>query len=443
MGLAVPYMRSPVLLRAVPPGTMPVAVGLVVYGVTAYGFLVVAGRALGPERFGAVSVLWALTFVGAIGIFAPLEQEIARAVADRRARGAGASLVVRRSATMGGAVLALTLVMVAATAPVVGRRIFDDQPVLVVSLAVALAGYFVVHLVRGVLSGRQRMGSYGVLLAADGLLRLAACALLAAVEVQTAGAYGLALAFSPFVAVAFTVGLRPGDVAVGSGGDARWWDLWTAYGHLLLGALASQLLVNGPAVAVKALAAPEEKAVAGRFLAGLVITRVPLFLFAAVQAALVPALAMLAARGDVSGFRAALQRMVLLVLGLSALTVLVTFAVGPPVVRVLFGAEFSLERAVLTWLAIANTAFLLALLLAQALIALGRHAHVGLGWVAGFGAFLLALLLPPALAGRAALAFVIGSAAALTFMAVPLLRRRREIEPDEAEVVAPVYDIPG
>lgn len=40
-----------------PAGMVPVATGLVVLGVTAYGFLVVAARSLGPERYAPLSVL--------------------------------------------------------------------------------------------------------------------------------------------------------------------------------------------------------------------------------------------------------------------------------------------------------------------------------------------------------------------------------------------------
>jgi len=436
--------------RALPPGTLPVACGLMVYGVTAYGFLVIAGRALGPQRYAGVSVLWALTFLGAIGFFAPLEQEVARSMADRRARGTGQTLLVRRSAVMGGAVLVALLVGLAVSTPFVIGAIFDDQVSLALSLGLGLGAYYVMHLARGVLSGRKRLATYGVLLAAEGVIRLLACALLAVTGVRSAGAYGLVLAVSPLVAVVMVALSARGGVTVDAGGEAPWRDLWTSYGHLMVGAVASQLLVNGPAVAVKALATPGEQVLAGRLLAGLIVTRIPLFLFAAVQAALLPNLATLAAEGREKEFRAALLRLVILVAGLSSLTVLATFLVGPPALRLLFGADFSLGRGVLTGLAFGNALFLVALLCAQALIALRRHAVVGVGWLAGFAVFLMTSLLHQALAARVVLAFVAGSLVALLSLSVPLLRRRPPLPPggDRTEVigsdvVSPVFDIPG
>ena len=44
-----------------PEGTLAVGAGLIVSGVTSYGFLAISARALGPERYAPLGVLWALT----------------------------------------------------------------------------------------------------------------------------------------------------------------------------------------------------------------------------------------------------------------------------------------------------------------------------------------------------------------------------------------------
>lgn len=41
-----------------PEGTLAVGAGLIVSGVTSYGFLAISARALGPERYAPLGVLW-------------------------------------------------------------------------------------------------------------------------------------------------------------------------------------------------------------------------------------------------------------------------------------------------------------------------------------------------------------------------------------------------
>ena len=90
-----------------PGGMVPVAAGLVVLGATSYGFLVLAARSLGPERYAPLSVLWALVFLVGPGVFVPLEQELARAIAARQATGRGAEDLVRKAGLAGVAMLEL------------------------------------------------------------------------------------------------------------------------------------------------------------------------------------------------------------------------------------------------------------------------------------------------------------------------------------------------
>src|SRR4051794_9862797 len=72
-----------------PEGTLAVGAGLIVSGITSYGFLAISARALGPERYAPLGVLWALTYVVCPGVFLPLEQEVGRALSSRRAKGLG------------------------------------------------------------------------------------------------------------------------------------------------------------------------------------------------------------------------------------------------------------------------------------------------------------------------------------------------------------------
>src|SRR3546814_3221422 len=114
---------------------------------------------------------------------------------------------------------------------------------------------------------------------------------------------------------------------------------------LVAGQALAQLLVNGGPIAVALLAAPGEEAAASRFLAALLIARIPLFFFQAVQSSLLPGLARLEAVGDRDGFAGLVQRLVSVVAALGVAAVVGAGVLGPWAVRVGFGADFEIGRA--------------------------------------------------------------------------------------------------
>ena len=65
-----------------PRSTTVVAAGVGVLGLASLGFLAVAGRALGPERFGALAIFWVLLNTLGAGLFLPLEQHVSRELAS-------------------------------------------------------------------------------------------------------------------------------------------------------------------------------------------------------------------------------------------------------------------------------------------------------------------------------------------------------------------------
>lgn len=404
---------------------MAIAAGLVVLGLTAYGFLVVAARALGPEAYAPLSALWAIVFLVGPGCFIPIEQELARSLAARRAAGVGGGPVIRRAATIGGAALLLLTVASAAAGIVLLDRLFDGEALLVVGLLASLAGYYAEHLARGVLAGYGRFRPYGIALATEGSVRLAGCAVLAALGVATAGPYGVVLGAAPLVATA--VALRGQRDLAPPGPDADRRELTVALGWLLAGSVLAQALANAGPVAVKLLAGDGERAVAGRFLAALIVARVPLFLFTAVLAPALPRLARMAAAGDRPGFDAGLRRLLVLVAGLSAAGIVGALVAGPAVVRALFGSDFELPAHDLATLAVACAAYLLAMTLAQALIAVAGHTRVAFAWLAGVASFGIVTALGSDLLTRVELGMVAGgavSAATMAALLLPVLHHR-------------------
>lgn len=401
-----------------PRGSDTVGAWLLVAGLAAYGFLTVAGRALGSERASALSALWALGFLLAPGTFMPVEQELARALAERRALGLGGRPVARRAA-VGAAVLAAVLVAgLACSAPFTLHRLFDGQVLLLVGLGLLLVGYAIEHVAKGVLAGADRFGPYGRLNGAEALVRLGAGALLAVGGVRSAGPFGLALGLAPFAGVAVAlVGqrdlLRPGPPAARG-------ELTRSIGWLLLASLLAQVLLNAGPVVVQALAGPGQRDAAGQFLASLVIARVPVFLFQAIQATFVPELAGLAATGRHDRFRQGMRRLVALVGGLLGLATVGGWVAGPAVVGALFGAEFALGSRDLAMLAAASSCYLLALTLAQVLIALARPARVALGWSIGTVGFAIGVLTTSDLLLRVQIGLLCGTVGATAAMGLLL-----------------------
>jgi O-antigen/teichoic acid export membrane protein len=420
-----------------PPGTVAVGVGLVVTGITAYGYLLLTARVLGPTRYATVSVLWALVFLTGPGLFLPLQQEIGRLLARRRVEGLGGGPVVRRAAIFGAGLATVVLIAAAIFAVPIVRHLFDGQVMLFAGLACALVGYLLLTLVWGTLSGAGRFRSYALAQASDGTLRLVVCIALAVVGVHRAGPYGLVLGLTPGIAA--LIGLRGNTDLLAPGPEAPWGDLSAALGWLLLGSLGAQILANASVIAVKILATPAQQAQAGHFLAGLVIARVPLFLFGAVQAALLPRLASLAREGRYEEFRSGLGRLFGLVAIIALVATGLCALVGPNVMRILFGERFLLHRSDLTVLAAGSGIYMLALVVVQAIIALGLHARSAVCWIVGIAVLVLATALGTSLLARVEYGFLAGALAALLTALLLLAPRLSGIERaiDPGDLVVP------
>ncbi|SFL93042.1 lipopolysaccharide biosynthesis protein [Geodermatophilus ruber] len=415
-------------LSAVTRQIGPVAVGLGVLGLASFAFLSVSGRALGPAELAPLGTLWVL--INALGpaLFQPLEQEVGRAVAERAAHGQGARPVFLRACALAGGLIAVVAVVLLLIREPLADEVFAGQQILVVALLLGLVGLGAEHLTRGAFAGGGVFPRYGTQLAIDGVLRIGSAAVLAVVGVATAGWYGVFLGLAPILAVLATAGwLGP---AARPGPHHSWGELTHAVGWLTVGALASQFVINAAPVAASLLAGEDELARAGIFISVLVLTRVPLFLFAAIQASFLPGMAALAAEGDTEGFR---RRLTLIVGAVSALGVaglLAIVAVGPWLVRLVYGPEYVTTRADLWPLAAASGLFMLASALAQALISVRGYKASVAGWLAGAAVFLLGLLAPLRLEQRVGLAFLAGSAVAALVLAIAMrLRLRRPLSP--------------
>jgi O-antigen/teichoic acid export membrane protein len=122
-----------------------------------------------------------------------------------------------------------------------------------------------------------------------------------------------------------------------------------------------------------------------RFANAVLLARVPLFLFQAVQAAMLPRLARLAALGDATEFRDVLRRLFVLVGGVGVTGVVGAFIAGPWVLELVY--DGGIDRRTITLLAFGSAAYMLAAACAQSVLSMSGHVFVAVGWVLSFATF--------------------------------------------------------
>ena len=353
----------------VPAGTVAVGIGLVVLGLTSFGFLGIAARSLSSTQFALLGVVWTVLFTLGPGAFLPLEQETAKRLAvidDPHV----AQVVIRRALGVGGVLAALVALVTVAGMLATGGRLLDSDVAVLIAMIAATSVLAVVHCSRGWLAGNGRFKLYGAQLALDGLFRLAGAGALLVAGVHSAAAFGWVLFASQVAAVAVTATrvrfghpqaspeqldsslLRAVSLTV----------LARSIALMVAATLAAQLVINAGPIAVKVLAAPTDVA-AGLFLTTLIMARIPLFMFAALQAALLPGLARMVDAERWEQMEASLRRLAaqLAVVGVAFAAALAV--AGPTIAGLIFGPTYRAARgtaAIGWWIGVASFAACLA-----------------------------------------------------------------------------------
>ena len=424
-----------------PEGTIPVGIGLLVAGLASFAFLKVGKNALGgDEAFSPVLSLWFATFALAPGFFLPLEQELGRAVSARRALGQGSRPVVRKVVLLGMSLAAIVVTIILLASPWITESYFDGDWVMIVALVIAFASYAPVQLARGIASGSGRFRAYAVVMGADGAVRVLLCILLAVIGIKTAGPYGMAVALAPLAGF-FYVYFR-GQLRTEDGPPASWSEVTPNLGWLLLGSVFAAGLVNAGPVAATLMADDGEKELVTRFGYAVLLSRIPLFLFQAVQAALLPRLARLAARNEFDEFRSGFRKLMIIVFGVGLAGVAGSYLLGPFIIEKMYDVEIG--QRTLAMLALGSAGYMFALALAQAVIALSGHALVGVGWGLGMAAFVVVTWLSSDdLFRRIEYGLVASSVAALIAFAIALrYKLRAGSQPTTESMMEALIDMP-
>jgi len=387
---AVP-VTTPRGLRA--PGTTTMLAGGLIGAILAYVFQAVGTRILGRVGFAPIAAIWTAFFIVASIFLVPLEQYVTRETSRGRALRSDLGVV---------AVVAV-LAVAAGTGYVwvsLDSDIFGGNSVYLAVMALVVLGYSVLFSAKGVLAGNRRFADVGWVLILEGVLRLVVGLALLTVAIDaTTFAWGMAAA--PLAALFLRFWRHDRQTEdVEPVGATRF------LGAFIVGSSASQLLLAGAPLGVSILGGS-----AGLFSVIFVtftLYRAPLTLIYSLQSRILPYLVTLGEEGDHSGLRRVALRVLIPGAVLTALGALVGWLIGPEVVELLFGEEFSPARRVAMLAAGGVMAASTAQVGGQVLVARARTAALAAAWGVGL---LVAVVVMVAVGGEPDLRVATGFAA--------------------------------
>ena len=330
-----------------------------------------------------LGMLWALSFLLGPGIFHPLEQQTARSIASRF--GEETTPVFKAASIVGGIATLLIVICALCFNSWLTEDIFSDQRSLLIAIILVVIGLGSAHLVKGVLAGTGRFKNYSRYLIGEGLGRLLVTAILVIFASGEVWMYGLALGLSPFIGISAAL-FRQKDL-IKPGPKVKAKEISGSLGVLLIASLATAMVLNVSPLTVELLAEPNQKEEPGKFLNALLIARIPLFFFQAVQAALLPRLSQLMASKELEKFKHELMRLLGFVTVFGACFLFLIAVSGQWVTRIAFGSEYEISRQDMTLLAVSSVVLMYALSLTQGLLALHRQGYSAAAWVSGIATF--------------------------------------------------------
>ncbi|MBW4720777.1 lipopolysaccharide biosynthesis protein [Saccharothrix obliqua] len=398
-------------------------------GLLVNAYLAIVARNVSPAEYAHFGSFWSLALVVGFGVFLPVEQELARLLPGRSDRRTPA----RSALAVAGVIGLVELAVVLAATPLLLDS-FGGHGLTMAALAamcLVSAGQFVV---RGLLIGLNRMGTYGLVQVLDTALRVALALTVGLFGVSDSAGFAWTLVIAVLLAhlpVAPLLLRRVRETPAVTTPPAE--PVTTrrfagAVAPLLLGSLCAQLLLNGLPVAVPLMAGPGEQDAAGHFLAAFLLARIPLFVAVPLQSVLLPSMAALADAGRGRLVRALLR----LAAGLAVLAacgVAVAWTFGPWLVRLVFGAAYVIEPGDLALIVLGVIAHLGLVITTQALVASALHPAVAWSWLCGIVVAGVAFAVVPGLLLRTELAFLLGSGAGWLFAMIYLVAHSRRPSP--------------
>jgi O-antigen/teichoic acid export membrane protein len=434
--------------RSYGAGARILSVGIALTGLLTFAYFSLASHVLGEVAAKRIDLLWSIMFVIISVIYRPIEQLLSRTIAERRALGRAEHSVRVPIAIQASFALAFLAAALALQAQLLA--VFDHYEALYDVLVIGTLAYAASYFARGWLAGHEYFGLFGGLVFLEALSRLcfALAVALGLASGQTAVAVGIAAA--PFVslvvvpaafarrsqrprAAARIEPLEELDAALAGPGtegveeavvaDELSLRQGSGFAFAVSGVMLSeQTLLNAAVLTVDVTSS--SGALAGIVFNVLLIARAPLQLFQAIQTSLLPHLTGLEATAGREAFARAVRVTVRAIAAFTLAVALGLLAVGPPVMKALFGQSFSYGRVGLALIGLGMGMHLVSGALNQAALARDRARAAAVCWVTAavaFVAWMLAPLVDDELL-RAELGYF-GATALLALMLAALYRR--------------------
>ena len=403
-------------------------------GLAAYLFQLIGTRALGHDAYAPIGMLWTIQYLCWSIFLSTVESYTTREVLLGRAgRSFSRATTVRIWAWVGGLAAALT-----AGCWLIRDRLFYGVGDLAVVAGLTVLSFGGLAVVRGRLAGEERFAAYGVVSAAESLIRVAL-----AVASVLVGATARGLAWVLPVGGAAAAGgwfalesRRKGKPSVPPAQPEP-----SRLGRFVIFNTVSNgvthlLLAGGPLALVALSAGPKEVSI---FFVTITAARVPVvFALGGVLSRLLPSFTrVLDDRGPEAlpnlATRIALGTALIAAIGAAA-----GAAVGSQLIALLFGAGFGPP----SWLAAAAAGGVLlatgGMVLNQLLVASGLEHRLPLPWLGGMAvAFATILLGSGSPSWRTAMACVAGESAAIVGLVAAARSPRSSVHRDHAVMPAP------
>lgn len=388
-----------------------------------YLVLAIAARHLDTAGFAALSSYYLLINTVGRGLFAAVELEATRAVADAVARGHDTAPAVRAARTDTLRLLVVALVLSAVAGPLLLGQALGSSLLAIGMLAAGAVTMAASYLLRGPLAGRRRYGLYAATFWIEALVGLAVAAVFVVVDVHGIGSWVAIFALAPIVSA--LVLFRPATRGAAAAGAppaeaipaaARGGVFWSA--ALLL---AGQGVWNLAAVFVTSRLA-DTPAIAAGFVTVAVILRAPVLLFPAVQAILLPSFTAMLSDGDHSGVRTIVRRISLVLAAGGVVWLVLAVFVVPWAARLLFGATAVPPAWVLLVLALSTVVGAAAQIGQTRLVAERRPAAVAVAWIVGLALLVVVAFLAAPPVAAAAIGQLVAAVAVFVLLAVAARR---------------------
>lgn len=384
-------------------GAALLTVGIGVTGLVTFLYLSLASHSLPRGEYGQIGLLWSAVFLITPIFYRPVEQLMARTIAERRARDQDLAGPLRIAAfiQLGLGLLFAALALIFKSQ--ITEHLLHGNDTLFWIMFASVLAYAVSYFGRGLLAGNQRFGLYGLLVLIESLVRFMfpLAVVVGIASGQNVIAMGILAGpvISLFVVPLALVGRSKAqrtrtteemveteqalDAAAGGGNIEKADFTLTEGGGFALAALVimacEQAILNVATFATNRTAGGEYAAAA--VINILVIARAPMQLFQSVATSLLPHLSKLHAAADFKTYRHSVLRTLQAIAAFAAAASLVMLVAGPEIMKIVFGDQYNFDRVDLLLITLGMGVYLCAATLNQTALAAKKTGQAVACWL--------------------------------------------------------------